>query len=191
MLELYVAEVMSNDSRLDITDPGADGRVQIFVEPIMKGWTSLPWARPAGSAPGQSFIPETGDKLWVFCLHPRAWEDWYYTGVAEFKNKNPHNDLPAKFLYPNYRYFKHKGSFIAIGPTIHIENDDNTFIEIDGNDVNIEGGNVNVRADKVVIDSPDITIGQDQGKVLTTISDPVVDNITGAPHVGSSIIKGV
>ena len=58
--------------------------------------------------------------------------------------------------------------------------------------IDIEGATlVTVKSDtKVVVDSPAVELGQPApGKVLTTVTDPVVDNITGAPHVGSAVVK--
>jgi len=91
---LHIAEVKINDDTQELfNSPGSNEcRVQIYVEPLMKGWDTLdyPWARPffgGGSlSNGQVNIPEVGDKIWVFCEKPDIMKNWYYLSGTALKN---------------------------------------------------------------------------------------------------------
>jgi len=91
---LHIAEVKKNDDTLeDFYSPGSNEcRVQIYIEPKMKGWnqTDYPWARPffgGGSlSHGKVDIPEIGDKIWVFCEKPDLMKNWYYLSGTALKS---------------------------------------------------------------------------------------------------------
>lgn len=69
---------------------------------------------------------------------------------------------------------KELGMFHEEGHFIHMKNN----------------GELHIKAEKILIECPETKFGSAgaMGKVLTTLSDPVVDNITGAPSSGVSYI---
>lgn len=156
---LYLAEVVSNNDINNNISFGQEGRVQIYVESIMKGWSRshLPWARPFFSGGSKDHgcvnIPEIGDKIWTFCEKDDLKINWYYISGVSLKNINPIKKF-IQFLYnklklsaplglglsseyPDIKFHYYKNG-IVIGvsssnsnPEIFIYHPKGTFIVID------------------------------------------------------------
>lgn len=81
---MYVAEVVSNQ------DPEQEDKVQIFIEGIHDPSirTLTPWARPffvqgGSQGTGSSWVPETGDKVWVTFQKPDILQEPYYFAAPQ------------------------------------------------------------------------------------------------------------
>lgn len=213
---LYIADVIANDSSQS-PSAKKNGSVKIKVPELMSGWQDphLPWARPfhlgggGQSTSGSSMIPETGAKIWVFCEKTLLKKNWYYLADFIHDQTNPIQAFDSvtqsvtqatlSSAYPDWKFILLKNN-LAVGmssnasnPEFLISHPKGTYIVIDSN------GKITVDcADdvfmkvtgNVIMEGTKVYLGQDNatGKVVTTDTDPVVDNITGAPHVGSTTV---
>lgn len=88
---LYIAEVYDNNDTLK------EGRVQIYIESLMEGFTitDYPYARPFINGVGGNTnygvlqIPRENSKIWVFCENPDLMTNWFYLGDVSLKMLNP------------------------------------------------------------------------------------------------------
>lgn len=88
---LYIAEVYDNEDTLK------EGRIQIYIESIMYGFTTsdYPYARPFSNGIGGDTnygilrIPKKSSKVWVFCENPKLMSNWFYLADVSLKSLNP------------------------------------------------------------------------------------------------------
>lgn len=88
---LHIAEVYDNNDTLK------EGRIQIYIESIMEGFTSIhyPYARPfikgigGNTDYGVLQIPRKSSKVWVFCENPDLMTNWFYLADVSLKSLNP------------------------------------------------------------------------------------------------------
>lgn len=91
---LYKAKVIENDDFKNTFSPGSEGRIQIYIEPIMKGWSTedYPWARPfygeGSTSHGTVDIPEKDDIIWVVAEKDDLKKNWYYLSGVSLKKMN-------------------------------------------------------------------------------------------------------
>lgn len=109
MSELYIAEVIENDSSKSNGDnKSKDGRVQIYIEWLHRdiAKADLPWAKP--DREWTSNIPEKGEKLWIFFEDEKNWRHPFYKNKLNLKgyNNDNHNKTIGQMTaeYPNVKY---------------------------------------------------------------------------------------
>lgn len=87
---IYIGEVIDNN------DPDQNDKIQVFVSAIHveDARSNSPWARPflilggGGANQGSSWIPEVGDKVWVFFQRPDINQDAFYLPAPNFNTSN-------------------------------------------------------------------------------------------------------
>ncbi len=107
----FIAEVISN------SDPLKQGRVQIYIPHLMEGFLKdhYPWAFPDREF--SSFIPEVGDKVWVFFEEEEYLKKPFYQNKVQFIDSNDANETIGSITgsYPDIKYIKLKnGVSIAL-----------------------------------------------------------------------------
>lgn len=163
---------------------------------------------------GVSLIPEIGSKVWVFFEKPMLKKNPYYLAGVHLKGLNPAQlfstsaasiTTGAASQYPDVKFVILKNgicvalSSAASTPEIIIFHPQGTYLYIDPTGmldikstlkIKSSAPNITEKADaQYTVDSPMINLGNPApGKVVTTATDPLVDNITGAPHVGSTSV---
>lgn len=90
---LHIAKVIKNDDIAAFPEAGREGRVQIYVEPLMKDWSTehYPWARPFlgnNDSQGSLDIPEKDSLVWVVYEQEELMKNWFYLSYTSFKKKN-------------------------------------------------------------------------------------------------------
>lgn len=154
---LHKAKVIENDDSKNTFSVGVEGRIQIFVEPIMKGWNTddYPWARPffgEGSMNhGEVNIPEKDDLIWVFCEKPELMKNWYYlsgvslkktnviTKVKTFISSKLSSVLKLKSSHPDIKLHYYKNGIVVgvsssdSNPEVFVYHPKNSFIAISSN----------------------------------------------------------
>ena len=80
-MKRYIAEIIDNN------DPDTEGKCQIYIEPLHHDLqpSQYPWAKQdiSGFA---SWIPEIGDKVWVWFQDEEFYRKPYYNGKIDLKN---------------------------------------------------------------------------------------------------------
>lgn len=163
---------------------------------------------------GVSLIPEVGSKIWVFFEKPKLKKNPYYLAGVHLQGLNPamlfnssqaNTMVGASSQYPDVKFIILKnGLCVALSssvstPEIIIFHPMGTYLYVDPNGVlsfksvmkvKTSAPQIEETADtQYKVDAPMIQLGSTApGKVVTTATDPLVDNITGAPHVGSTSV---
>lgn len=189
---------------VDNLDPLSNGRIKCEIMGLFEGSKEvLPWIYPHNSSlfggnknQGIFVVPDIGSKLII----EFPFDDIYagfYTGFWQNDLTTP-DDL--KGSYPStYGFVDSSGNKFLINKeegTIVITHKEGSEISFDSSgdisisspaNINIDGAeNINITADTnvVVTGSAQIHLNGQAGQVLTNITDPVVDYITGAPSIG-------
>lgn len=192
---LYVAEVISN------TDPKKQGRVKIYIESIMSGWSKshLPYARGFTTGGGSNLyglsnIPEVGSKIWVFSEKPDLKKNWYYLAGFEEADINPHlsfiNLVGSSSKYPNFKFMRFKNG-VTIGvdssdsnPEVVIQHSSSASIFIDKKgEITIKGDKLKFKGDVKITGKLEVT------KEVTAFSDST--SVTLSKHVHISGAPGL
>jgi uncharacterized protein involved in type VI secretion and phage assembly len=193
---IYPGTVMDNN------DPDQVGRIKVMLPSIFGSATHPVWAIPhlnnlAGDQTGEFFPPYVGDTVDVFFENGDPEYPRYKGGFWD------DGELPDDFTssYPNVRGWVFKsGIKILIDETSGSEkitvfhnsgskmtfNSDGSFtLDIQGDVTVNSSGDVNVTASgDANVTGSSINLNGSSGQVLTTLTDPVVDLITGVPTIG-------
>jgi hypothetical protein len=175
----YMGEVVSN------LDPKKLGRLKVVVKGLFEGTESdLPWCFPqnsslmGGKSSGGMFaVPEIGSKVII----EFPFDDIYspcYTGHWETSTTH---STAMDSDYPNtYGFSDSTGNKFNINKTKKTAE----FTHSSGSKIKIS-----LNGDVEITSVGNILLNGGTGRVLTTESDPFVDNITGAPSIGSLRVK--
>jgi hypothetical protein len=188
---LNLAEISESDSILDRpylgkvvdnNDPLKQGRVKCTIEGLVDDAANAPWVGRCSNSflggkttTGQFAVPEVGSELKI--VFP--YKDIYapeYTGFWNGKNSTTSEaGTPDKVVFVHIEDLK----IIYSKASKELE-----LIHPSGSKFTLKAnGDIDIVAAK------DILLNGGTGKVLTTESDPVQDNITGAPSVGAARVK--
>ena len=170
---------------MDNNDPLKLGRVKIRIEGLIDGATEyLPWCYPfntsfigGNSSSGVFAVPEVNSIMVVEFPYDDIYSPFY---VGYWESSNTHTTA-MDGDYPNSYGLKDSvGNKIIINKTsqtLEVTHSSGTVIKITQN------GDIELTA------TGTIKLNGETGRVLTTASDPIVDNITGAPHQGVLKVK--
>lgn len=197
----YPGTVMDNNDPLQI------GRIKITLPGIFGNITHPIWAVPhynnlAGKGTGEFFPPYIGETVDVFFENGDPEYPRYKGGFWD------QGELPPDFTasYPNIKGWVFKsGIKILIDETsgsekitvVHKSGSMMTFnpdgsvnFDVQG-DVNVKAsGNANVTASgDANVNGSSINLNGSSGQVLTTLTDPVVDTITGIRTIGVTTVN--
>lgn len=218
--KLYAADVIDNN------DLKQEGRVQIYIEPLMWGIgktarSKLPWARPfynetgGDSTFGESKIPETNSKVWVWYEDDVNKKNPFYVTGLQLAGLNPHKlftqhvapsliTAGQSATYPDVKYTYYPNG-ICIGvsssqtdPEIFIYHSPTTYMFID------KTGSMTITSPVLNIQSPGLNITGQPGAgiqsapgqmgIQTTSDDILIKSTAGDILVeavtGTTTIKG-
>lgn len=190
---ISVSEVSESNSILDRpylgvvvdnNDPLKQGRVKCTIEGLISDGANAPWILRSASSflggnntSGQFAVPEVGSQLKI----EFPYVDIYapeYTGYWNGSNSTPSESAAG---YPN------KVVLVQIGELNVTYDKPSQKLEI----VHPSGTKITLlqNGDIQLVATKDITLNGSTGRVLTTESDPIIDNITGAPSIGAARVK--
>jgi len=191
--EVYPANVIDN------ADPLKSGRVKIKIDYKMEQVSEniLPWVSPfhlgGGSEKNKlSFIPEIGEKIYVFFLDDTYFRNGRYIADMVFDKKGTHNESIGSMegMYPNLKFLKLKnGVSIALNSdkteaTI-VAGDAEIFINKNG-EVLVKGAKAEIEADEITLNSGDAT----PWKPCVIQTCPIAGFPHGGPPAGIVKLKG-
>ena len=180
-MKKYIAEVLDNN------DPDQTGKVQIYIESLMWGFTdtsnSCPWAKQDREL--TSDIPETGDMIWVYFFDEDHYRKPFYGNKLNLEDYHTHNESIGSIEteYPDVKYIKLKnGVAVALSSnddtpeiSIYHPNDTEIYIDSDGylyyTDAN--GNTITLDNNGITIEDAngnDITMGTSSGTSSVTIN---------------------
>jgi hypothetical protein len=174
----YVGKVVDNN------DPLILGRVRCTIEGLINDSDKAPWIMRKSSSflggtteSGQFAVPEIGSELTI----EFPYNDIYsgeYNGYWNGANTTPSSSAAN---YPETVVLAQIGTLKVLytksTEKLEIDHPSGTKITLKQN------------GDIELVASKDITLNGNTGMVLTTESDPVVDNITGVPTAGAARVK--
>jgi len=185
MPDFYYAKVIDNNDTLK------EGRVQIYVEHLMKDFTPslYPWAKQStsfiggASTYGSSLIPEINSLVWVWFEDETFFKKPYYVADVHLETFHPHGLFEALVktnitgftsAYPNVKYlYLPNGICIAVSTDLVnkelvIYHSSGTYFFID------KTGKVFLKAGTTSLEKMVL------GETLKTVLENLIDAITGA-----------
>lgn len=208
---LHIAEVYDNNDTLK------EGRIQIYIESIMEGFTTThyPYARPFIKGVGGSTdygilqIPRKNSKVWVFCENPELMTNWFYLADVSLKSLNPfkkimtflsttfslsnvNGGLGLSSSYPNievklYPNGVYTGVSLGNDPELFIYHPEGTFISIN------KDGDINTKSSTKWTHYGDVIIKKGELKVdkeVTAMNEIESNKVTLSNHIHISGAPG-
>lgn len=173
-----------------VDDPLHAGRIQARVYPLFTGADAadLPWAKPAfplgsgaGTGQGSFSVPDVGTYVYVMFEEGDYNQPVYFAEAATATKGIPSF---ASTHYPHRRGFKTaSGVEVFVDDTdglIQVTHPQGTVIKIDATgNVEVSAGpkNVTVAAQKVVVNSSNINLGDEMGGSLVKKTDLLLSQI--------------